>query len=153
MTRKKPTTCRCPTCGKWDVFDFDPNKVTFNGRKKFDFQLNHAIIRERSLAEIFCSVDIHKVELKTETFQWETTGNIAIEIENRRKPAGLTATESGCWAHELRRQGETLCHILFPMNRLRALCYDAMRNGQIAYEAGDSGASTIVLLRLSDILK
>jgi hypothetical protein len=54
-------------------------KISFNRDEKFDLQLNQALLNERRLADIFQNQKIEKIELKSETFQWERTGNIAIE--------------------------------------------------------------------------
>src|SRR4029077_13721433 len=57
----------------------DMAKISFNRDAKFDLQLNQALLNERRLGEIFESQKIEKIELKSETWQWERTGNIAIE--------------------------------------------------------------------------
>jgi len=51
----------------------DMAKISFNRDAKFDLQLNQALLNERRLGEIFESEKIEKIELKSETWQWELT--------------------------------------------------------------------------------
>jgi hypothetical protein len=76
----------------------DMAKISFNRDAKFDLQLNQALLNERRLAEIFESQKIEKIELKSETWQWERTGNIAIEYRCDEKPSGISITQAdfGC---------------------------------------------------------
>jgi len=128
-------------------------KITFNRDNKFDLQLSDALIAERRLAEIFSDMDIHKIELKTETWQWEQTGNICIEYRQRGKPSGIAVTEAGCWVHELRRDGETLVYLMFPIARLKALARIAYADGRYHEGGGDGGQFCNVLIPLSWVLK
>lgn len=129
------------------------DKIVINHDNKFDLQLGQALIDERRLAEIFEHVDIHKLELKSESWQWEQTGNICIEYRQDGHPSGIATTEAGCWVHELKRDGETLCYLMFPIERLRKLAREAWKEGRHRSHAGDGGRFDVVLLRLRDILK
>ena len=73
-------------------------KISFNRDEKFDLQLNQALLHERRLGEIFRNQKIEKIELKSETWQWERTGNIAIEYRCDGKPSGISMTQAdfGC---------------------------------------------------------
>jgi hypothetical protein len=123
-------------------------------RSKFDLQLSEAQQNEIRLAEIFDGgFKIQKIELKSETWQWEQTGNICLEYEYNGKPSGFKATEADVWVHELKRNGETLVYLMFPIERLRALCREAFKQGRHRDNAGDDGKSKVVLLALKDILK
>jgi hypothetical protein len=128
-------------------------KVTFNRDNKFDLQLSDALIAERRLAEIFTGMDIHKIELKTETWQWEQTGNICIEYRQKGEPSGIAVTEAGCWVHELRRDGETLVYLMFPIARLKALARIAYAEGRFHEGGGDNGQFCNVLIPLSWVLR
>lgn len=128
-------------------------KIAFGRDNKFDLQLSQALIDERNLAEIFEHADIHKIELKSESWQWEQTGNICIEYQQDGHPSGIAATEAGVWVHELKREGETLCYLMFPTERLKKLAREAYRQGRHRSKAGDGGRFDVVLLRLRDILK
>lgn len=117
---------------------------------KYDLQLSASKQHEIRLAGIFTSFNrVAKLELKTETKQWEDTGNIAIEFACRGKPSGIAATEADVWVHELRRDGATLCYLMFTRDRLRELC----RNHGRRVKGGDGGLSDLYILRLKDILR
>lgn len=128
-------------------------KIIFNRDKKFDLQLEQALIDERRLGAIFEHADIHKIELKSESYLWEQTGNICIEYRQDGRPSGIAATEAGVWVHELKRDGETLCYLMFPIERMKHLARKAYKAGFRRSHAGDGGRQDVVLLRLRDILK
>jgi hypothetical protein len=128
-------------------------RIQFGGGNKFDIQLSDALINERRLADIFEHVDIHKIELKSETWQWEQTGNICIEYRQNGQPSGIAVTEAGCWVHELKREGQTLCYLMFPIERLKELARKAYADGHCHEGGGDGGRFCNVLIPLRDILK
>lgn len=128
-------------------------RITYNADEKYDLQLSAAHIAERRLGEIFEHATIAKIELKTEAWLWEQTGNICIEYCHGGRPSGLAATEADMWVHELRRDGETLCYLMFPAERLKRLAREAYRAGRRREKGGDGGRSKVVLLRLRDILR
>ena len=63
--------------------DTSKTKIGFCRDRKFDIQLSEALIHERRLGAIFENGKIEKIELKTETWQWEKTGNICIEYRQK----------------------------------------------------------------------
>jgi hypothetical protein len=63
------------------------------------------------------------------------------------------ATEADYWVHELRRADETLVYLMFPIDRLKALCREAIKAGRGRDNAGDGGRFSVVILPLKDILK
>jgi hypothetical protein len=128
-------------------------KIFFNSDRKFDLQLSDALINERHLAEIFCEGRIEKVELKSETWQWEQTGNIAIEYRQNGQPSGIAVTEADYWVHELRRDGGTLCYLMFPIERLKELARKAYAEGRYHEGGGDGGRFCNVLIPLSWVLR
>jgi hypothetical protein len=129
------------------------DKITFGRDGKFDLQLGHALVDERRLGLIFTSGIIEKIELKSETWQWERTGNICIEYKRNGKPSGIATTEADHWVHELKRGDDTLVYLMFPIDRLKELARMAIRCGRWREGAGDGGLSTVALLPLRDILK
>ena len=131
----------------------EEEKVTFNHDNKFDLQLSAALINERRLAEIFIGMTIERIELKTESWQWEQTGNICIEYRQRGQPSGIAVTEADCWVHELRRDGQTLCYLMFPIERLKELARRAYQEGRYHEGGGDGGRFCNILIPLSEILK
>jgi hypothetical protein len=128
-------------------------KITFNPDNKFDLQLGDALIAERRLASIFENADIHKIELKTETWQWEQTGNICVEYRQVGEPSGIAVTEADCWVHELRRNGQTLCYLMFPIGRLKELARLAFKEGRYHEGGGDGGRFCNILIPLSWVLR
>ena len=132
--------------------------VKFNRTKKFDLQLKAALVRERKLGDIFKhatfdgSRDV-TIELKSETWLWEQTGNMCIEFRQDGEPSGIAATEADIWVHELRREGQTLCWLMFPIGRLKDLGRKAYRRGDYKLKGGDKKNIDNVLIRLRDILK
>jgi hypothetical protein len=127
--------------------------VSFNADKKFDIQLSQSLICERQLADIFANSRIEKIELKSETWQWERTGNICIEYKCDGKPSGISTTEADVWVHELRRDDETLCYLMFPIERLKKLAREAIRRGRCRSGAGDDGRFDVALIPLREILR
>lgn len=130
-----------------------PDGVFHSTSEKFDFQLSQAKINERGLAEIFAYRTIEKVELKSESVQWEETRNICIEYARDGKPTGIATTQADYWVHELKRDGKTLVYLMFPIDRLKELCRDAKARGWFRHNAGDGGRQSVILLRLWDILR
>ena len=128
-------------------------KITFNADEKFDLQLSAALIRERRLGEIFTVGKIEKIELKSETWQWQQTGNICIEFRGRGAPSGIAVTQADYWVHELLRDGETLCYLMFPIERLKELARHHIKLGNTYKNGGDRGNIDMVLIPLRDILK
>jgi hypothetical protein len=128
-------------------------KLKFNRDSKFDLQLSQALINERRLANIFSAAKIEKIELKSETWLWEQTGNICIEYRANGQPSGIDVTEADVWVHELKRNGDTLCYLMFPIERLRELTRTAYANGHYRERGGDGGRFGNVLIPLAEILK
>ena len=127
--------------------------VAFNGDRKFDLQLSQALINEHRLGEIFTTGKIEKIELKSETWQREQTGNICIEFRCDGKPSGISVTKADYWVHELRRDDDTLVYLMFPIERLKGLARQAIKSGHWRTGAGDDGRFDVALIRLRDILR
>lgn len=126
--------------------------IKFSTTKKFDIQLGQGLVNERRLAEIFKAAKIEKIELKSETWLWERKGNICIEFRWNGEPSGIAATEADYWVHELRRDGATLCYLMFPVERLKELARAAYKEGRYSEKGGDGGRSCNVLIPLSWVL-
>ena len=126
--------------------------VTYNNNSKFDIQLSDALIDERRLGEVFSMKRINRVELKTEEWQWEKTGNICVEFRWRGAPSGIAITEADYWVHELTRDGVSLGYLMFPIERFKEICREAYKAGKVRFGVGDNGNSDVILLKLSDII-
>src|SRR5215468_10178544 len=103
--------------------------ITFNRDGKFDLQLSQALIDERRLGDIFATARIEKIELKSESWLWEQTGNICIEYRQDDQPSGIAITEADYWVHELKRDGQTLVYLMFPIERLKELAREQYQKG------------------------
>lgn len=111
------------------------------------------MVNERRLGEIFSAAKIEKIELKSESWQWERTGNICIEYKQNGKPSGIAVTEADYWVHELKRDGKTLVYLMFPIDRLKNLARQAYQDGRYREGGGDGGRFCNVIIPLMDILR
>ena len=127
--------------------------VSFNRNNKYDIQLSAALIAERKLADVFAfGTFATKIELKTETYQWRRTGNIAVEYACDGKPSGLAVTEAGYWVHELRDDdGATVLYLMVPIQRLKELAATEYRKGNHR-RGGDDGRFEMVIINVVDLL-
>ncbi len=140
-----PAIAYTPPIARWRT----TKGVKFNRDNKFDLQLSQALLCERRLAEIFANAKFETIELKSESYLWERTGNICIEYEQNGKPSGIAVTKADLWVHELLRDGKTLGYLMIPVDRLKELCKRARRHTH----AGDGGRFGVYLIPLRDILK
>lgn len=124
-----------------------------NKDRKFDLQLEQALIDERRLGEIFAAARIEKIELKSESWLWEKTGNICIEFMCDGRPSGIATTQADYWVHELKRDGATLVYLMFPIDRLKELSRTAIAKGCSRSNSGDGGRFTVALIPLMEILR
>ncbi len=124
------------------------NKATnWEGRKKFDIDLEFGQTWEKHIDELFCGAKT--CEVKTERDQWARTGNICIEVESYGKPSGLDATESDMWAHNLVKDGKLLCTLVFPTDVLKELVPKATKGTVMG---GDNRASKLNLVPLKKLM-
>jgi hypothetical protein len=127
------------------------DRITFSAGKKFDIQLSEALVNERRLGELFTAARLRKIELKSESWLWERTGNICIEYSDGGRPSGIAVCDADYWVHELKRDGATLVYLMFPAERLKELARAAYKAGRTK-RGGDDGRMEMVLIRLKDIL-
>lgn len=133
--------------------------ITLSRGRKWDVQIKQAHIAEKRLAEVFAfgTFDI-TMELKTETLLWEKTENLCIEYKYDGRPSGISTTEAGWWVHQLGRDNivddiDTVGYFLVPMERMKALARQAIREGRCHKKAGDGGKSQVALVRIKDLWK
>jgi hypothetical protein len=125
-----------------------PHERPHFGGSKFDIQLSRAEVHEQQLEALLLG---GKIELKTETWQWEQTGNLCIEYRQNGQPSGIAVTEADVWAHELCRGDETLVWLMFPVERLKRLAREAYKAGRWR-KGGDDGRFEMVLISLRDLI-
>jgi hypothetical protein len=131
----------------------DPNN--WDERRKWDLQLSQALINQQRLGEIFAYKRIGSIELKTETWLWQRTGNICIEYRQRGVPSGIAVTTADYWVHELKDDnGETLVYLMFPLPRLKALArHWKAQPGHDKHQGGDRGEYDNIVIPLRAILR
>jgi hypothetical protein len=132
-------------------------KIVYNDDYKYDIQLSQATIAERGLGAILLTKKIGPnpvlIELKTERWLWRKKNRIAIEYWRDGQPSGISKTHADFWFHELRwtHDAPTLCFILFPIDVLKDLTRQAIKNHYNAW-GGDGMTSKIAFISLTDIL-
>jgi hypothetical protein len=128
-------------------------KYTFDHGKKFDVQLAQGRVIERRVADMFSRGLLEKIEVKSERWLWEQTGNICIEYANDGKGSGITTTEANAWVHALcDPDGEPRLYLLIPIERLRKLVTEARLAGRVR-DGGDGNKSKLALIRIADLLR
>jgi hypothetical protein len=116
--------------------------------RKFDVDLEFGKQWEEHIDEMFSGAKT--CEVKTERDKWSSTGNICIEIESYGKPSGLTSTEAELWVHNLVKDGELCCSLVFNTDKLRAVM-DDMKPYTVM--GGDNRASKMHLVSIAKLLK
>ena len=124
--------------------------MEYNNDFKYDLLLGQ--IREKQIAKILKNKSI---EIKSEENNgWVKSGNIAIEINSRGKPSGLSTTQADYWWHCLQINDEDVAHIVFPVDKLRKLVEKMFHNETAkVVKGGDNNTSDLVLLPLSTLFK
>jgi hypothetical protein len=145
------------TLSNLPLFDWRPPPLiipatpfyTTNNDSKFDIQVNVANLREHKLGRLLSPLG--RIELKSETWQWRSKGNFALEYAQWGRPSGFRVCEAEAWAHELNDDaGKILVNLMFPLERLKELArYVARRDPScIRHGCGDNGATSIVVVPL-----
>lgn len=116
--------------------------------KKFDVDLEFGQQWEKHIDEMFSGAKT--CEIKTERDKWASTGNICIEIESYGKPSGLTSTEAELWVHNLVKDGELCCSLVFNTNKLREVM---AQMEPYTVMGGDHKASKLYLVSIQKLLK
>ena len=116
--------------------------------RKFDVDLEFGQQWEKHIDEMFLGAK--KCEVKTERDKWASTGNICIEIESYGKPSGLTSTEAELWVHNLVKDGELCCSLVFNTNKLREVM---AQMEPYTVMGGDHKASKLYLVNIQKLLK
>ena len=102
---------------------------------------------EEHIDEMFSGAK--KCEVKTERDVWSRTGNICIEIESYGKPSGLTSTEAELWVHNLVKDGELCCSLVFNTDKLRKIMQEMK---PYTLMGGDNKASKMYLVNIAKLL-
>ncbi len=116
--------------------------------RKFDVDLEFGKQWEEHVDEVFSGAT--KCEVKTERDKWASTGNICIEIESYGKPSGLTSTEAEVWVHNLVKDNELCCSLMFNTDKLRKVM---KKMKPFTVMGGDNNASKLYLVDIAKLLK
>ncbi len=116
--------------------------------RKFDVDLEFGKQWEEHRDEMFSGAKT--CEVKTERKRRTSTGNICIEIESYGKPSGLTSTEAEVWVHNLVKDNELCCSLMFKTDKLRATV-EKMKPYEVM--GGDNKASKMYLVSIAKLLK
>lgn len=122
-------------------------------RKKWDTQLKQGEEAENYIAAALTN---KKIEIKSESFIWQRTGNLAIEYRCRGEWSGIAATEAEFWAHELiyadsHGPDVPLGFIVKPTWHMKQLVKRAIAMGDFDRNAGDGGLQSIAKVRINDL--
>ena len=115
--------------------------------RKFDIDLEFGKSWEKHIDGVFSGVT--KCEVKTERDKWASTGNICIEIESYGKPSGLTSTEAEVWVHNLVKDNELCCSLMFNTDKLRKVMKEMK---PYTVMGGDNDASKLYLVNIAKLL-
>ena len=118
-----------------------------NVLRGFDIDLSWGQKWEKYIDNIFSGVT--KLEVKSERDQWHRTGNIAIELACYGRPSGLAATKSDIWVHNLIKDDEHICTLMFKTEKLRD--YIIKMDPRTIY-GGDNKASLLALVNIKDLI-
>ena len=116
--------------------------------RKFDVDLEFGQQWEKHIDDMFSGAK--KCEVKTERDVWTRTGNICIEIESYGKPSGLTSTEAEIWVHNLVKDNELCCSLMFNTDKLRKVM---KKMKPFTVMGGDNNASKLYLVDIAKLLK
>jgi len=117
------------------------------GMRKFDVDLEFGKHWEEHIDEVFSGAKT--CEVKTERDKWASTGNICIEVESYGKPSGLTSTEAEVWVHNLVKDNELCCSLMFNTNKLRRVMEEMK---PFTVMGGDHKASKMYLVNIAKLL-
>jgi len=115
--------------------------------KKFDIDLEFGQVWEKYIDDMFSGAKT--CEVKTERDRWASTGNICLEVESYGKPSGLTSTEAEMWVHNLVKDGELVCSLVFNTDKLRDIVKEM---NPYTIMGGDNKASKIKLVNLKKLI-
>ena len=118
-----------------------------NELRKFDVDLEFGKQWEEHIDDVFSGAT--KCEVKTERDKWASTGNICIEIESYGKPSGLTSTEAEVWVHNLVKDNELCCSLMFNTDKLREVMKEMK---PFTVMGGDNNASKLYLVNIAKLL-
>ena len=123
--------------------------MTYN--PNFDLDLQFGLIYEKKLERLLREKS--KIEIKTESDTWASTGNIAIEIKFKGKPSGLAKTKADWWFHILTLDGAMVTMVCFPVSKLKQIIKELLKKKLVRkVMGGDNNDSEILLVPIDKLL-
>jgi hypothetical protein len=118
-----------------------------NVLRGFDIDLTWGQQWEKYIDNIFSGAT--KSEVKSERDQWHRTGNIAIELACYGRPSGLATTKSDIWVHNLIKNDEHICTLMFKTEKLREMI---IKMAPRIINGGDNNASVLCLVPIKGLI-
>ena len=134
-------------------------KPTKEDRKKFDLDLEYGEIREDKIKDMLQN---KKIEVKSERSaksdekkkKWNTSGNLAIEVQSRGKLSGLVTTESYWWATILNKGDEKKAIIIIPTKDIKKYTKNIIKSGRgKTSPGGDDNTSELALIKITHLME
>jgi len=130
----------------------------YNNNKDYDFKVDlpKGQRNEKRIVNIL-GLNSEQVEVKTEFQFWQTSGNLAIEIESWGKPSGLKTTKAKYWIHSF-NEGETIigftCIKVSTLKKIvrKYLAKNKNNKDKIIRMLGQNNASKCILIPMTDFI-
>ena len=116
--------------------------MNYNNDFKYDLLLGQ--ITEKEVGAIFSN---QKIEVKDETAQSKTTGNVFIEYESRGKPSGLATTQADKWCFKLSEH----CYLFTSVKHLKEIARDIHKSKGFVL-GGDKNTSKGILIPIIKLI-
>jgi len=115
--------------------------------KKFDIQLGQGEAIEENLREFF---EGKRIEVKSERYIWEKTGNHFLEYEYKGQPSGIAATEADFWAFVMVKDEQIVITYITPVYLLKRIARQYYNTDRDVI-GGDGNNSKGILVPITDI--
>ena len=132
----------------------------YNKDSKFDIDLKFGEKSEEELYQILASKGT--IEVKSERSaksdekkkKWNTSGNLAIEVQSRGKLSGLVTTESYWWATILNKGDEKKAIIIIPTKDIKKYTKNIIKSGRgKTSPGGDDNTSELALIKITHLME
>ena len=115
--------------------------------KKFDIQLGQGEEVEEQLREFFAG---RKIEVKSERYIWEKTGNHFLEYSYKGKPSGIATTEADYWAFVMVKDEKIVISYITPVFLLKKLARKYYNTDRDVI-GGDGNLSKGILIPIEEL--
>jgi hypothetical protein len=124
------------------------------GNKYSDFKADLAFgLNKEKLVKKIITGQI-PFEVKSENTRWQSSKNIAIEIECNGKPSGISVTKAKYWIHNLIADGALTGSFILPVSLLKEYLERLKTDKQYrTVYGGDGNRSLLVLIPIKNIFQ